>query len=252
MRKLAVSRDELFAQIDRPALKPLPSVRYQYAEWKKCTVAPDYHVDIADHYYSVPSRLIREEVEARIPDTKIEILYKGTRVASHARSFVRHRHTTVAEHMPSAHRRYAEQRLHRIDVGEIPVVDPILDDVEESTMAPFYCCGCYEARPCPPPTRTLATGGCLADSTDNATPLKIILFVGGSMAAMVETTDERPDVLQILGWRYGAQKKVGFQVRFNCRVREQVVVAGLSAPAPQTMRRLARFGLDDFLCQADP
>jgi transposase len=107
MRKLGVSRNELFAQIDRPALKPLPSARYQYAEWKKCRVAPDYHVEIADHYYSVPSRLIREQVEARITDTTIEILYRGTRVASHVRSFVRHRHTTVAEHMPSAHRRYA-------------------------------------------------------------------------------------------------------------------------------------------------
>lgn len=107
MRKLGVSRNELFAQIDRPALKPLPSAHYQYAEWKKCRVAPDYHVEVADHYYSVPSRLIREEVEARITDTTIEILYRGKRVASHARSFVRHRHTTIAEHMPSAHRRYA-------------------------------------------------------------------------------------------------------------------------------------------------
>jgi transposase len=107
MRKLAVSRDELFAQIDRPALKPLPSAPYQYAEWKRCRVAPDYHVEIADHYYSVPSRLIREEVEARITDKTVEILHKGTRVASHARSFLRHRHTTTPEHMPSAHRRYA-------------------------------------------------------------------------------------------------------------------------------------------------
>jgi transposase len=58
MRKLGVSRDELFAEIDRPALKALPTAPYQYAEWKKCRVAPDYHVEIADHYYSVPSRLI--------------------------------------------------------------------------------------------------------------------------------------------------------------------------------------------------
>jgi transposase len=92
---------------DRPALKPLPGIPYQYAEWKKCRVAPDYHVEIANHYYSVPSRLIRQEVEARITDITVEILHRGTRVASHARSFVRHRHTTVAEHMPSAHRRYA-------------------------------------------------------------------------------------------------------------------------------------------------
>jgi transposase len=107
MRKLGVSRNELFAQIDRGALKPLPSAPYQYADWKKCRVAPDYHVEIAGHYYSVPSRLIRAEVEARITDTTIEVLYKGTRVASHVRSFLPHRHTTVAEHMPSAHRRYA-------------------------------------------------------------------------------------------------------------------------------------------------
>jgi transposase len=108
MRKLGVSRDELFAEIDRPALKALPSAHYQYAEWKKCRVAPDYHVEIADHYYSVPSRLIREELEARITDTTVEILHNGARVASHARSHARHRHTTILEHMPSAHRRYAE------------------------------------------------------------------------------------------------------------------------------------------------
>lgn len=107
MRKLAVSRNELLAQIDRPALKPLPPTPYQYAEWKRCRVAPDYHVEIADHYYSVPSRLIREQVEARITAATVEILHRGVRVASHVRSQARHRHTTIAAHMPSAHRRYA-------------------------------------------------------------------------------------------------------------------------------------------------
>ena len=108
MRKLGVSRNELFAEIDRQALKPLPAEPYAYAEWKRCRVAPDYHVEIADHYYSVPFRLIRQEVEARITDRTVEILHKGARVASHARAHTRHRHTTIPEHMPSAHRRYAE------------------------------------------------------------------------------------------------------------------------------------------------
>ena len=90
------------------ALEELPSEPYQYAEWKKCRVAPDYHVEVERHYYSVPSRLIREQVEARITDSTIEIFHKGGRVASHARSNVRNRHTTVREHMPSSHRRYAE------------------------------------------------------------------------------------------------------------------------------------------------
>jgi transposase len=133
MRKLGVSRDELFAQIDRGALKPLPSAPYQYAEWKKCRVAPDYHVEIANHYYSVPSRLIRAEVEARITDTTIEILYRGTRVASHVRSFAPHRHTTIVEHMPSAHRRYAAwtpsrmmREAARIGPATIALVEAIM------------------------------------------------------------------------------------------------------------------------------
>ena len=33
------------------------------------------------HFYSVPSRLIREPVEARITDTTIEVFHAGQRVA---------------------------------------------------------------------------------------------------------------------------------------------------------------------------
>src|SRR5262249_5165590 len=99
---------ELLETIERPALKGLPSELYQYAEWKKCRVAPDYHVEVDHHYYSVPSRLIREQLEARITDATVEIFHKGARIASHVRSPLRNRHTTVREHMPSAHRRYAE------------------------------------------------------------------------------------------------------------------------------------------------
>ena len=60
MRKLWKSRRELLETIERPALKALPagSIRY-VAQWKRCRVAPDYHVEIAGHFYSVPSRLIR-------------------------------------------------------------------------------------------------------------------------------------------------------------------------------------------------
>jgi len=45
MNKLAKSRRELLETIDRPALKELPSEPYRYAEWKRCGVAPDYHVE---------------------------------------------------------------------------------------------------------------------------------------------------------------------------------------------------------------
>lgn len=107
-RKLGASRADLLEILDRPALKALPPAPFEYAEWKRCGVAPDYHVEIAGHYYSVPSRLIRETVDARMTSATVELFHKGVRVASHARSVVRHRHTTIADHMPSSHRRYAD------------------------------------------------------------------------------------------------------------------------------------------------
>ena len=65
MRRVGKSRAELLETLERPALKPLPGEPYAYAEWKRARVAPDYHIEIADHFYSVPSKLIREVVEAR-------------------------------------------------------------------------------------------------------------------------------------------------------------------------------------------
>ena len=114
MRKLGASRRAFFETLDLPALKALPDEPYQYAEWKKCRVAPDYHVDLHGHLYSVPHALIREVLEARMTSTTVELFHRGKRVASHARSALRNRHTTISEHMPSSHRRYAEWTPARI------------------------------------------------------------------------------------------------------------------------------------------
>src|SRR5438132_7407973 len=52
LRSWGRSRCELFEELDRPALTPLPDEPYEYAEWKRCRVNLDYHVEIAKHYYS--------------------------------------------------------------------------------------------------------------------------------------------------------------------------------------------------------
>jgi transposase len=114
MRRLGVSRRDLFLELDCPALKTLPAEPYEYAEWRVRRVARDYHVDIDAHYYSVPHRLIGEQLDARITAHTVELFRKGERVAVHLRGAGRGRHTTIAEHMPSSHRRYAEWTLERI------------------------------------------------------------------------------------------------------------------------------------------
>jgi transposase len=114
MRRLGVSRRDLFLELDHPALKPLPAQAYEYAEWRLRRVSLDYHVDIDGHYYSVSYRLIRDQVEARLTTRTVEIFHKGERVAVHLRGTGRGRHTTVPDHMPSAHRRHAEWTIERI------------------------------------------------------------------------------------------------------------------------------------------
>src|SRR4051794_22032067 len=86
MRGFNASRAELFAALDEAALKPLPSEAYAFARWKRCRVAPDYHVEADGHWYSVPFRLIRELVDVRIADNTVEIFHKGLRIASHRRA----------------------------------------------------------------------------------------------------------------------------------------------------------------------
>jgi transposase len=107
-QKLSSNRQTLFETLEKPLLKPLPSQPYEYAEWKKVRVNIDYHVEVQKHYYSVPYQLIRQQLDARLTASVVEILHLGKRVASHPRSFVEHRHTTVLEHMPKSHREYSE------------------------------------------------------------------------------------------------------------------------------------------------
>jgi len=66
MKRLGVSRQALYERLDRPALRPLPSTRFELAEWKLCRVGPDYHVEVDHNFYSVPYTLLHEQVEVRM------------------------------------------------------------------------------------------------------------------------------------------------------------------------------------------
>src|ERR1700733_3834088 len=114
IRRLGRTRRALWEEIAGPALKPLPIEPYVFAEWRLRRVGIDYHVDIDRHFYSVPHRFARAEVEVRITARTVEIFLRGERIAVHLRASGNHQHTTVADHMPSSHRRYADWTVDRI------------------------------------------------------------------------------------------------------------------------------------------
>jgi transposase len=113
-QKLEGSRRSLFETIDRPALQPLPSTRYTYGEWKKARANIDYHIAVDGHFYSVPHRLVRKQVEVRLTSSTLEAFYDGRRIAAHMRSHKKGGFTTEASHRPKSHREYLEWTPSRI------------------------------------------------------------------------------------------------------------------------------------------
>jgi len=108
MRRLGTSRRALFEAVERAALRPLPAGEYEFAEWRLARVNLDYHVEAAGFLYSVPHALIREQVDVRLTTRTVEVFHRGQRVAAHERRHGGCRHGTDPDHMPSAHRRYAD------------------------------------------------------------------------------------------------------------------------------------------------
>ena len=113
MQQLGVSRRTRYEQLDRPALRPLPTSRYDRAAWKPCRVNIDYHIQVDHHLYSVPYQLIHELVEARSTTTTVEIYVKDRRLTSHPRRYDG-QPSTKPEHMPHAHRAHAEWTPSRL------------------------------------------------------------------------------------------------------------------------------------------
>jgi transposase len=99
IRRLGVTRRALFEEIDRPNLNALPAEPYSFAEWRLRRVGVDYHVELEGHFYSVPYRFARSEVEVRLTPRAVEIFLKGERIAAHLRASGNHRHTAVPGHM---------------------------------------------------------------------------------------------------------------------------------------------------------
>jgi len=140
LSKLDGTRQSLFEELDRPALKPLPQRRYVVAVWKtKVAVNIDYHIEYERNYYSVPHQLVRKRVDVRASDTTVECFYRGRRVASHLRSYKRGRAVTEHTHRPKSHRKYAEwspSRLVRWAESVGPHVGRVVAHILESKPHP--------------------------------------------------------------------------------------------------------------------
>ena len=77
-----------------------------------------------------------QRLAKRLTARTVEVFLKGERIAAHRRSSGNHKHTTIPEHMPSSHRRYAGWTIERIrDELALPILYVSHDRAEVARLA---------------------------------------------------------------------------------------------------------------------
>ena len=140
-QRLGISRNELFDQIEKEALRPLPACRYEFKKYGYLKVAFNYHIYLSEdiHYYSVPYRFISKKVRVIYTQEIVEIFYSNLRIAYHKRDRKKGGYTTTDSHMPSNHAYYASWSPERITgwaakVG--PDVEKMVDEILKAKKHP--------------------------------------------------------------------------------------------------------------------
>jgi transposase len=153
-QRLDLSRRELFEQVEKASLKPLPKERYPMKDTKRVAVGFNYHVELREdrHYYSVPYYLRKRGQKTKVKmvydERIVAIYYDNIRVAQHRRDCTPNGYSTLPEHMPSNHRFYAEWSPQRFrswakSIGEeaLQVIEEVLRSRRHPEQAFRVCLG---------------------------------------------------------------------------------------------------------------
>jgi transposase len=142
------SRAALFADLDRPCLRPLPRTPYQVGIWSRERVPLDYHLTVDARFYSVPYTLLKQELDVRQSGNIVEIFHQGERVSSHVRVLQKYGRSTHLEHMPPAHKEVTRwtrphllERAARCGPHTLQVAEAIFSEGEHPALGIRSCLG---------------------------------------------------------------------------------------------------------------
>jgi len=132
MQRVKTSRKQLFNEIEKSVLLPLPAEYYEFKKFSNLKVQFNYHIELREdrHYYSVPFRYIGKQVTVIYTQRGVEIFFNNIRIAIHKRER-RYGYTTVAEHMPPSHKFYSEWSPERMTNWAEKIGDNVKKVVQE-------------------------------------------------------------------------------------------------------------------------
>ena len=104
-QKRDTTRRQLFDEIEKHELLPLPANRYELKRYQVSRVEFTYHVYLKKdkHYYSVPYQYNGKRVKTIYSSRLVEIYKNNVRIAIHKRDRKPYGYTTMKQHMPSDH-----------------------------------------------------------------------------------------------------------------------------------------------------
>ncbi|MGA2091107.1 MAG: IS21 family transposase [Endomicrobiales bacterium] len=131
-QRMKTSRRELFNETEKAALKPLPAEKYEWKEFLSVKVQFNYHIWFSPdkHYYSVPWGYRRKQVTIIYTSGRIEIYYRGLRIAMHSRDRKANDYTTIKEHMPPHHQFVADWSAERLISWGEKIGESVKDMIE--------------------------------------------------------------------------------------------------------------------------
>ncbi len=109
-----------------------PAEPFEYGEWSRHRVHPDYHVAVAGNHYSVPHALLGKDVKVYLTARMVLVHHEDRRVASHRRLPGKGQTSTEPDHMPSHHREYAQwtpERMRRWAAEVGPKTEELVDRI---------------------------------------------------------------------------------------------------------------------------
>lgn len=149
-QRLKISRKDLFEEIEKNVLKPLPMERYGLKTFRELKVQYNYHVELREdrHFYSVPWYLKGKQVRVIYDERVVTIYYDNVRIAQHLRDRAINGYTTLPDHMPGHHRFYKEWSPDRFlrwarSLGDpvVGVIQGVLDSRDHPEQAFRTCMG---------------------------------------------------------------------------------------------------------------
>lgn len=136
--RFKVSRLERW-EVEKAALKPLPSMPFENVEWKQPTVHPDCYVAIESNYYSAPHIYRGKKLRARLSENVVELFYDSERIAVHPRNRSKKgERVRKLEHFPDNAKAYYEATPQNLR-SQARFIQPALYDLVNELFAKDTC-----------------------------------------------------------------------------------------------------------------